>query len=183
MGSKRIYDLPFDSPEYKLRQKLFGMISRCDSSRESQKRVFPNYHKYNVKVCDEWKNDPDSFIKWALENGYKPGLVIDRIDTKGNYEPNNCRWVTKTENARNTTRTVYLEYEGKIWNLPELCETYKVDRNLVYGRLSRGWSIDDAISKPVRPSKKKGRYYGGHDKKKSTGKHLPNAIPYDEANK
>lgn len=62
-----------------------------------------NYRWYGGKgitVCDEWKNNAPAFIDWALRNGWQPGLSIDRIDTCKNYEPQNCRWITKLENVR-----------------------------------------------------------------------------------
>lgn len=60
------------------------------------------YHKYGgrgITVCDEWMNFP-KFKEWALLNGYTDELTIGRIDNDGNYEPNNCEWVTIQENLR-----------------------------------------------------------------------------------
>lgn len=74
-----------------------GIKKRCYSN------VNQNYHRYGgrgIKVCDEWKNNFLSFEKWALENGYKKGLSIDRINNDGNYEPSNCRFITVEENSR-----------------------------------------------------------------------------------
>ena len=53
-----------------------------------------------VKVCPEW-NTFEPFFKWAIENGYKDTLTIDRINPYGNYEPSNCRWATTKEQAIN----------------------------------------------------------------------------------
>jgi hypothetical protein len=63
-----------------------------------------SYHNYGgrgIVLCDEWRQDRVAFIKWCLNNGWKPGLEIDRIDNDGIYSPENCRFVTKKENAKN----------------------------------------------------------------------------------
>ena len=64
-------------------------------------KQFPDYGGRGINICDEWKNDFMSFYNWALSNGYSDKLSIDRIDNDGNYEPNNCRWTTKTIQGRN----------------------------------------------------------------------------------
>ena len=64
-------------------------------------RQFPDYGGRGITICDEWKNDFMSFHDWAMSNGYSDELSIDRIDNDGNYEPNNCRWVTRNIQARN----------------------------------------------------------------------------------
>lgn len=75
-----------------------GIIQRCSNKNN---KAFINYGGRGITICDEWKNDFLSFHDWSLENGYKDNLSIDRIDTNGNYEPNNCRWVNNTIQARN----------------------------------------------------------------------------------
>lgn len=61
----------------------------------------PNYGGRGISVCDEWKNDFMAFYTWSMLNGFKPGLEIDRIDCNGNYDPENCRWVTRKVNSDN----------------------------------------------------------------------------------
>lgn len=69
--------------------------------KEYNKR-YKNYGGRGIKICDEWLNDFKAFYEWAINNGYKEGFTIDRVDVNGNYEPPNCRWVTwkKQENNR-----------------------------------------------------------------------------------
>ena len=62
---------------------------------------YKNYGGRGITICDEWKNDVKSFYDWAISNGYSDELSLDRIDNDGNYEPSNCRWVTKTIQCRN----------------------------------------------------------------------------------
>lgn len=59
------------------------------------------YSEKGVDICEEWNNSYESFKEWALSHGYAENLTIDRIDSDGNYEPNNCRWVTQAEQNRN----------------------------------------------------------------------------------
>lgn len=74
-----------------------SMKDRCNNPRAKD---YKNYGAKGVLVCKEWQNVHD-FCKWALANGYKKKLTIDRIDSDGNYEPSNCRFVTMKENIRN----------------------------------------------------------------------------------
>lgn len=77
--------------------KRNGMISRCYNEKQ------PNYRFYGakgVRVCDEWRASPQSFIDWGIANGWQEGLEIDRINPKGHYEPGNVRFVSKQENLR-----------------------------------------------------------------------------------
>jgi len=82
-------------PLYKV---IDQMIHRCG------KPSHPAYQWYGargIRVCDEWRINRGSFIEWGLANGWRKGLTIDRIDNDGNYEPTNCRFVSRIENNRN----------------------------------------------------------------------------------
>jgi len=84
-----------------------GMKARCRDKNHS------GYHSYGgrgIKVCKEWDEDFCSFWEWSKKNGYRKGLTIDRIDNDGNYEPDNCRFVTHRENYCNCSR-VKLSFE------------------------------------------------------------------------
>jgi hypothetical protein len=74
-----------------------SMKSRCSVSTDS---AFKYYGARGIKVCEEWEKDFSAFRDWALSNGYAETLTIDRINVDGDYAPNNCRWVTRSENTR-----------------------------------------------------------------------------------
>ena len=80
-----------------LYRKWEGMISRCHNKSHAS---HVTYFKRGIIVCDEWRHDFTKFEKWALDNGSKKGLDIDRRDIDGNYEPSNCRFITRSENVR-----------------------------------------------------------------------------------
>lgn len=93
----------------KLQHVFAGMLQRCYNPNDK------SYHWYgakNIKVCSEWTKDPLSFERWALENGYKDGLTIDRKDSNKDYCPENCRWVTLEENSKYKSTTKILEVDG-----------------------------------------------------------------------
>lgn len=97
----------------------YGMLHRC---LQEESPRYNNYGGRGITICEEWKQSFDNFVQWALNNGYKQGLQIDRIHNNGNYEPSNCRWVTVKENCRNRGSNVLVEYEGKLVTIVELSE-------------------------------------------------------------
>lgn len=78
-----------------------GMKTRCYNKKFM---YYKNYGGRGIKMCNEWLNNFETFYIWAIKNGYKEGLTIDRINNDGNYEPINCRWTTRAEQNRNTRR-------------------------------------------------------------------------------
>ena len=126
----------------KLYHVWYGMVDRC----KNPKHKF--YHRYGgrgICVCDEWI-DYDMFATWALANGYKEGLSIDRINNDGNYEPSNCRWATTKEQHNNTSQCSFKTINGITKSVSEWAEEYGIRHGLVLHRLSRGMSIEDALT-------------------------------------
>lgn len=106
-------------------------------------------HKYygerNIKMCGAWLNDFMNFYNWAINNGYDDTLTIDRINVNGNYEPNNCRWITQKQQTRNRRSNVIFTYKCKTKCLADWCETLGLNRRTVYSRIYRNWSIEKAL--------------------------------------
>ena len=92
------------------------MRKRCDNKNH---HAYKYYGERGITYCNDWKNY-ENFYNWAINNGYKIGLTIDRIDNNGNYEPNNCRWVTMEIQNRNKRKT---------WTKP--VNMYSLDKNFI----------------------------------------------------
>lgn len=132
-----------------------GMKERCYNLLSKD---FPCYGAKGIKICNEWLLDINLFVKWSFENGYNKNLSIDRIDVYGNYEPNNCRWITIEEQARNKTTTVYVEYKGETRTLVSVLEENGIKNNYSTYRsriLKYGWDLDRTIKEPIRTNLKK----------------------------
>lgn len=120
--------------------------TRCyDDAHERYK----NYGGRGISMCDEWKNNPRAFILWALENGYRDGLTIERIDTNGNYCPENCRWATQKEQQNNRTNNRTITYKGKTQTIAQWAEETGIKYTTLWQRIYRyNWSIEKAMATP-----------------------------------
>lgn len=129
-------------------KKLYGIYSgikeRCLNSNN---KAYSNYGGRGIKICDEWKNDFKVFYDWAMSNGYQENLTIDRIDVNGNYEPNNCRWITRKEQSRNKRNTIYITYKNETKPLIIWCELLNLPYAKVKYRLKHlNWNAEKAFS-------------------------------------
>lgn len=127
-----------------------GMKTRCFNVKAG------NYKYYGAKgvtICKEWVGDDgfENFKKWSLENGYKDGLTIDRIDNEKEYSPDNCRWVTMKEQARNTSQVKMIEYNGENKSVPDWAESIGISAELLKKRIRDGWSIEKCIKSYYEP--------------------------------
>lgn len=124
-----------------------GMKYRCYNPKAYG---YKWYGGRSIKVCDEWRNDVVAFWNWAQENGYADNLTIDRIDSNGDYCPENCRWATYKEQANNQSTNRPIAYKGVTKNLNQWIEDLGLNFTMTHDRLRMGWTVEDAFEKPKR---------------------------------
>jgi hypothetical protein len=108
-----------------------------------------NHEHYNyyggrgIKVCDEWLNNFKSFYDWAILNGYKDNLQLNRIDNNDDYKPSNCNWVTAKENSNNKRNNYNLTLNGKTQTLKEWADEIGINQSSLRERIERNNNIFD----------------------------------------
>ena len=131
--------------EYKTR--LYGIWNGIKQRVSNPNRErFNRYGGRGISICEEWSNSYESFRDWALSNGYSDELTIDRIDNNGDYCPDNCRWVSKTEQANNRSTNHMLTYQNETHTVAEWSRIVGIKGSTIIQRLGSGWSIDDALT-------------------------------------
>jgi hypothetical protein len=118
-----------------------GMRGRCNTPTNTSYR---NYGGRGIRICSEW-NGFEAFEKWALSHGYSHELTIERIDNDRGYEPSNCRWATKLEQARNSRHVRSFELNGKIAGIAEHAADAGLNYWAVMRRIRNGKTPAEAI--------------------------------------
>ena len=124
-----------------------GMIQRCE---RKENHDYPNYGGRGIAVCHEWRHDYAAFREWAVSNGYSEELTIERKNVNGNYCPENCTWIALKAQARNRRTSHWVEYNGERHVVTEWAEIFGVDAGTLHNRLRLGWSMERAISTPIK---------------------------------
>ena len=130
-------------------RRLAGVIrsARCRCTNPNH-RGYRNYGARGIKVCAEWLpayTGTESFVRWAVANGYRPGLAIDRIDNSRGYSPDNCRWVSPKVNQNNRRTCRYVRYGGRTISVGTLSELTGIKYSTLLMRVRRGDSVERAI--------------------------------------
>lgn len=131
---------------------LDGMKKRCYNMASDME----DHHTYknHIYICPEWidpENGVKNFCEWALANGYRDDLTIDRIDNNGPYSPDNCRWVPPYVQSNNMSTNVFYTHDGTTFT--RACWEYAlgIPRDFIRSRDNKGYTFDqiveDAISK------------------------------------
>lgn len=122
-----------------------SMLARC-SEAVSGTKVGLRYYDRGIRVCSRWLD----FVNFLHDMGEAPPKCsIDRADTNGHYCPENCRWASVAEQNRNTTRNVNLTLDGRTQCLADWATELGMRATTIHGRLSRGWSVERALTEPV----------------------------------
>ena len=123
-----------------------GMLARCENPNNT------NYCRYGargIRVCERWHK----FANFFADMGPRPvGAQIDRINNDGNYEPGNCRWVTRRQNCNNQRRSRRITFHGRTRTIAEWAQEYGLKRSTLGRRIRDGWSAADAIVTPTGAS-------------------------------
>jgi hypothetical protein len=125
------------------------MKSRCNNPNV---KSYPDYGGRGIVVCNRWMK----FENFYADMGERPfaGAEINRIDNDGNYTPENCEWVTREKNLKNTRQNVIIEAFGKSMTESEWAKETGLDRTVISYRIKSGWDIERALKTTARPIKR-----------------------------
>lgn len=127
----------------KLYEIWCGIKGRCFCPSNT---VFRYYGGRGITLCSEWMSF-EAFRDWALSNGYHHGLTIERKNTNGNYEPNNCTWIPREGQSSNRNGNLSIAYNGKTTNLKEWSRILGIGYLKLYKRVVyRKWPIERAFT-------------------------------------
>lgn len=127
------------------------MRYRCNTSTCD---AYPGYGGRGISVCPEWNTSFEAFRDWAVANGYQDHLTIDREDNDGNYEPGNCRWITKQAQSNNRRSSLYLTHNGETMTAVDWARKTGINRQTIYSRIRQGLSVADVLNPVVTPVNK-----------------------------
>lgn len=117
-----------------------SMMQRCHNHTHDQ---YPRYGGSGIVVCEQWHN----FENFFRDMGDRPaGMTIDRIDGEKNYEPGNCQWASKKEQANNRKNNKPIAFNGRSMNAREWGKETGIPWQTIDGRLRRGWSVERALT-------------------------------------
>lgn len=124
-----------------------AMRMRCLSPKV---KAYDSYGGRGIRICERW----DSFENFVADMGPRPeGMTLERKDNDGNYEPANCVWASRTNQANNRRSNRIVEYAGERLTLAELSRKFGIPYGRLYMRLSRGVSIEQAVLKELERPK------------------------------
>lgn len=140
-----------DTEYHRLYNIWTNMKRRCNVATNDR---YNRYGGRGISVCEEWYKSYKTFKLWALNNGYRNDLTIDRINNDGNYEPSNCRWVTNLDQMQNTSVSWYVKYKNATYSLAMLSRVLNIPRTTLRSYLLK-YNFD--VEKCIKIYKERGR--------------------------
>lgn len=123
----------------------WAMLERCGNLSHAS---WAHYGGRGISVCERWK----TFENFYADMGDRPeGKTLDRINVNGNYEPGNCRWATHIEQGNNRRNNRFITHNGETKTVREWERVFGFETNIIASRLRRGWSEEDALTRPRKP--------------------------------
>lgn len=129
-----------------------NMKSRCQNPNIKD---YADYGGRGITVCPEWRDSFEAFRDWALANGYQDNLTIERNNINGNYEPQNCKWITNREQQSNRRNNRIISGFGRTQTIQQWADETGVSRETIAARLKRGWPTEIALTAPVKNKEEK----------------------------
>lgn len=123
-----------------------GIKERCFNSNS---KSYENYGGRGITVCAEWKDDFLTFKEWAMRNGYKQGLSIDRKNNNLGYYPENCQWADKKTQQNNRRANHFISLNGVKKTVKQWEEITGIKANTIIRRIRSGWASERAILTPL----------------------------------
>lgn len=115
-------------------------------------KSYPRYGGRGITVCERWKN---SFLNFYSDMGPKPqNHTINRLDNKGNYCPENCRWASVEEQNNNKENSHLLTYNGETLTLSQWAKRFNINSGTLCNRLKRNWDVEKSLTTPVANNEK-----------------------------
>ena len=136
-----------------------NMVARCT---QPSNPAYAHYQKRGIRLADCWRD----FDRFLADMGERPkGTTLDRIDNDGNYEPGNCRWASRREQANNRVTNIRFDYRGRSLTLADLARETGISKEILRTRLCRSelpWTVELAVSIPGRLQRGEAeRLFGG----------------------
>ena len=114
--------------------------ARCNNPRDAG---YKNYGGRGIKMCDQWVHSFENFLE-DMGDRFE-GLTLERIDVNGDYCPENCRWATQKEQARNRRTNVFIEYSGQRLTCSQWAEKLGINKQTISERIKRGWPVEKVL--------------------------------------